>query len=193
MGIIKRNGISYGGGGGISDIDSATPSFEEATEIANIESGETVSTLFGKIKKVISTLLSFGVVAEDELSTEAADLRDADTLGGKYTAEDLDGMPKSENIEDYAQVEPPMVDADYFDGHSADYYAVKERTISGTSDGNGVLLIGEITNEKVLGVVSLNTTQIRLFSWNNNYYIQSQNWDGTKSAQMPIAAKVFYV
>lgn len=79
------------GGGGIGNIDTATPTFTEAEELSNIESKETISTLFGKIKKALSTLFSFGVIAEDELG-DAPESRDADTLGGRISAGDVDEL-----------------------------------------------------------------------------------------------------
>lgn len=36
----------------------------------------------------------------------------ADTLGNKYSAADLDSMPKSSEVEDYTEIEPPIMDAD---------------------------------------------------------------------------------
>ena len=71
------------------NIEEAAPTFVEAEELSNINSGETVPTLFGKIKKALSTLFNFGVVAEDDLAVEAAELRDADMLGGQYSAADI--------------------------------------------------------------------------------------------------------
>ena len=41
---------------GITDINTATPTFTEASTRANIASGETISTLFGKIKKFFTDL-----------------------------------------------------------------------------------------------------------------------------------------
>lgn len=79
------------GGGGTGNIDTATPTFTEAEELSNIESKETISTLFGKIKKALSTLFSFGVIAEDELG-DAPESRDADTLGGRISAGDVDEL-----------------------------------------------------------------------------------------------------
>ena len=49
-------------------------------------------------------------------SVDDTELNDADTLGGRYTAEDLDAMPKSTAIEDYANVEAPLNDADILGG-----------------------------------------------------------------------------
>ena len=42
--------------GGIEDVSEAEVTFEEATERTNIETGETVGTIFGKIKKFFSDL-----------------------------------------------------------------------------------------------------------------------------------------
>ena len=69
---------------------------------------------------------TLGAEPIDDVEEETAELRDADTLGGRYTAEDLDAMPKSSAIEDYANVEPPIVDADYLGGKKASEYATKE-------------------------------------------------------------------
>lgn len=44
------------GGGGSFDINTATPTFTEADTRENIETGETIPTLFGKIKKFFSDL-----------------------------------------------------------------------------------------------------------------------------------------
>lgn len=59
---------------------------------------------------------TLGAEPIDDVNEESTDLIDADTLGGRYTAEDLDAMPKSTAIEDYANIEPPMVDADRLGG-----------------------------------------------------------------------------
>lgn len=67
---------------------------------------------------------TLGAEEVDDIEGEEVELRDADTLGGRYTAEDLDMMPKSEIVEDYAQVEPPIVDADYLGGKKASDYAL---------------------------------------------------------------------
>ena len=68
---------------------------------------------------------TLGAEPIDDVEEETAELRDADTLGGRYTAEDLDAMPKSSAVEDYANVEPPMVDADALGGKKASEYATK--------------------------------------------------------------------
>lgn len=59
---------------------------------------------------------TLGAEPIDDVEEELPELRDADTLGGRYTAEDLDAMPKSTAIEDYANVEPPVNDADSLGG-----------------------------------------------------------------------------
>ena len=59
---------------------------------------------------------TLGAEPIDDVNEESTDLIDADTLGGRYTAEDLDAMPKSTAIEDYANVEPPVNDADRLGG-----------------------------------------------------------------------------
>lgn len=53
----------------------------------------------------------------DDIESEDVELIDADTLGGRYTVEDLDSMPKGEVVEDYAEViPPPDIDADLLGG-----------------------------------------------------------------------------
>lgn len=59
---------------------------------------------------------TLGAEPIDDTNEESTDLIDADTLGGRYTAEDLDAMPKSTAIEDYANIEPPITDADRLGG-----------------------------------------------------------------------------
>lgn len=59
---------------------------------------------------------TLGAEPIDDVNEESTDLIDADTLGGRYTAEDLDAMPKSTAIEDYANIEPPIIDADRLGG-----------------------------------------------------------------------------
>lgn len=86
------------GSGAEEDIkELKNPTFTEAETLANVESEESVSTLWGKIKKALSTLFSFGVIAEDEEEVEAAELRDADTLGGSVTAADVLNKMDKEN------------------------------------------------------------------------------------------------
>lgn len=69
---------------------------------------------------------TLGAEPIDNVEEETAELRDADTLGGRYTAEDLDAMPKSSAVEDYANVEPPMNDADALGGKKASEYVTRE-------------------------------------------------------------------
>lgn len=56
------------------------------------------------------------IITDKIEETETEVLLDADILGGKYTAEDLDNMPKSESVVDYTGVEIPMIDADMLGG-----------------------------------------------------------------------------
>lgn len=78
--------------GGIEDVSEAEVTFEEATERTNIESGEAVGTIFGKIKKFFSDLKavafsgsyndlsdkpSIPTVTNNDLATEAGTAWDA--------------------------------------------------------------------------------------------------------------------
>lgn len=59
MGLMMHEDEAYpegDGSGGITDIDEATPSFEEAQTRENIASGDTLSVIFGKIKKFFTDL-----------------------------------------------------------------------------------------------------------------------------------------
>ncbi len=47
-----------GPAGSISDINNQKPTYTESTSLANIESGETVKTAFGKLKKALSLLIT---------------------------------------------------------------------------------------------------------------------------------------
>lgn len=82
-GTLTQYGGSGSGGGDI-DINSQTPAFAEAAERGNIESGETIPTLFGKIKKWFSDLKSVAFT-------------------GEY--KDLSGAPEIPSLEGYATQE----------------------------------------------------------------------------------------
>lgn len=66
-------------------MEKTTVTFTEATAEENIKSGELVPTLFGKIMHLFNKSTTY-----DESESSGAVGRDADTLGGKYTALGLD-------------------------------------------------------------------------------------------------------
>lgn len=74
--------------GGTGDINNAKVTFEEAGERANIESGETISTIFGKIKKWFSDLKAVAftgsyddLLNKPDIPTKTSDLtNDSDFL-----------------------------------------------------------------------------------------------------------------
>lgn len=73
-----------------SIVSESAPSFEESERLENIESGETIPTVFGKVRKLFSHLFSFGVITDDE-GEDTSDIgRDADTLGGRIRPSDID-------------------------------------------------------------------------------------------------------
>lgn len=89
MGLIMHEDEAYpegDGSGGITDIDEATPSFEEAQTRTNIASGDTLSVIFGKIKKFFTDLATVA------FSGSYNDLDDKPTLfSGNYN--DLSNKP----------------------------------------------------------------------------------------------------
>ena len=92
---------------------NSTPiEFEEATERVNINSGETLSTLFGKIKKWFTDLKDIAFTA---------------------SWNDLEDIPQQLLVSDDPSetVEDAKLNADTLDGHSAGYFATQ-------SDLNGV-------------------------------------------------------
>lgn len=92
---------------------NSTPiEFEEATERININSGETLSTLFGKIKKWFTDLKDIAFTA---------------------SWNDLEDIPQQLLVSDDPSetVEDAKLNADTLDGHSAGYFATQ-------SDLNGV-------------------------------------------------------
>lgn len=103
---------------------------------------------------------TLGAEPIDDVEEETAELRDADILGGRYTAEDLDAMPKSSAIEDYANVEPPMVDADALGGKKASEYALKTDILPKYE--------GNFPSTEVVAVVTKNGT--------GKYTIQKDGW-----------------
>ena len=96
---------------------------------------------------------TIGAEPIDDVEGEEAEIRDADTLGGRYNAEDLDAMPKSSAVEDYANIEPPVIDADYLGGKKASEYATKSSVDKNTAD------IGVI-NTNLEDECKLNTTYV---------------------------------
>lgn len=98
---IMKNGSEYGGGGSSSnfDIENAQVSFTEATEQENINSGETIPTLFGKIKKFFANLKQVAFTADyGDLSNTPANA--TQTIAGLESADDkkkLDGIEEGAN------------------------------------------------------------------------------------------------
>ena len=98
IGSFKGPKGDVGPAGSISDINSQKPTYLEAAELKNIESGETVQESFGKIKKAISVLISHyvqkatqSILGHVKLSNSAAI-----TTAGEYA---LDAIEKNASVE----------------------------------------------------------------------------------------------
>ena len=89
MGLMMHEDEAYpegDGSGGITNIDEAAPSFEEAQTRTNIANGDTLSVIFGKIKKFFTDLATVA------FSGSYNDLNDKPTLfSGNYN--DLSNKP----------------------------------------------------------------------------------------------------
>lgn len=98
---IMKNGAEYGGGGGSSnfDIENVQVSFTEAENQENINSEETITTLFGKIKKFFANLKQVAFTADyKDLSNTPANA--TQTTAGLESADDkkkLDGIAENAN------------------------------------------------------------------------------------------------
>lgn len=107
-------------------MEKTTVTFEEATELEDIKSGDLVPTLFGKIKHIFKYLISFG----DSDGEVSSDVRDADTLGGVHAGEfakktDYNGIicvlvkdnwvKQSDNSYVYTIVHPSLTGDEFFD------------------------------------------------------------------------------
>lgn len=166
--------------------EASNPTFEEASEVSNVESGDSVPTLFGKIKKVFSTLFSFGVVAEDDEEFEAAELRDADILGGKYTAELMDGYME-QTVQAMTEMhEGIQQNAEDISNAKKDITAINDNLDSlfltknysagvinvpalGTWGANPYTLIKPIDGYSVAGIVGVSTNSAYVHPFNIEY------------------------
>lgn len=84
--------------GSISDINEQKPTYSESSGLGNLESGETVKTAFGKLKKAVSVLIShyaqkaaYNILGHVKLSNSAAV-----TIPGEYA---LDAVEKNASVE----------------------------------------------------------------------------------------------
>lgn len=97
IGNIKGPAGATGPAGSISDINNQKPTYTEATELANINSGETVKTAFGKLKKAVGVLIAHytqkataSILGHVKLSNSAAI-----TTAGEYA---LDATEKNASV-----------------------------------------------------------------------------------------------
>ena len=98
IGNIKGPTGATGPAGSISDINNQKPTYSEASNLSNIESGETVQIAFGKLKKALSVLISHymqkatqSILGHVKLSNSAAI-----TTPGEYA---LDAIEKNASVE----------------------------------------------------------------------------------------------
>ena len=98
IGNFKGPKGNDGPAGSISDINDQIPTYTEATQLENIESGETVKIAFGKLKKALSVFIvhhtqkaTAAILGHVKLSNSAAI-----TKAGEYA---LDAIEKNATIE----------------------------------------------------------------------------------------------
>lgn len=98
IGNFKGPKGNDGPAGSISDINEQIPTYAEATQLENVESGETVKIAFGKLKKALSVFIvhhtqkaTAAIIGHVKLSNSAAI-----TKAGEYA---LDAIEKNAAIE----------------------------------------------------------------------------------------------
>lgn len=97
IGSFKGPKGDTGPAGSISNINSQKPTYSEAAELKNIDSGETVQVSFGKLKKAVSVLISHymqkatqSILGHVKLSNSSAI-----TTAGEYA---LDAIEKNASV-----------------------------------------------------------------------------------------------
>lgn len=100
MGQFRLNGKKYGGE---RPINAEQPTFTEAQTRANIQSGESVSTLFGKIKKWFSDLKDLAFIGKDGTSSTKY-------LRGDGTWQEFPAIPAAQIQSDWNQTNNALAD-----------------------------------------------------------------------------------